>query len=183
MTLTLDHPPRHSSLTALDRAAQGLGVFSIALGVAELAFPGTIARTFGLDGRHNLVRSYGVREIAAGIGALQPNPTPALWSRVAGDVLDLATLATGRRAEDGAKRRNAAVAMIAVGAITLVDVLVAASLTRQAARRPGETADFTDRSGFPAGIEAARGAAARFASPSVRMQAAASFRPSETAPL
>jgi hypothetical protein len=78
MTIALDHKPRRSSITPLDRAAQGLGLFSIALGVAEIMFPGTLGRALGLEGKQGLLRAYGVREIAAGIGALQPNPAPAM---------------------------------------------------------------------------------------------------------
>ena len=161
MTIDFDHKPRRSSITALDRAAQGLGLFSIALGVAELAFPGTIGRAIGLEGRNGLLRSYGVREIAAGIGALQPNPTGAMWSRVAGDMLDLATIARGRSAEDQSKQRSAATALAAVGVITLVDLLVATAWTQKVAR-PAQTRDYSDRTGYPNGIEAARGAMANY---------------------
>lgn len=161
MSMTYDHTPRRSSITALDRAAQGLGFFSIALGVAELAFPGTLGRTLGLDGKKGLLRSYGVREIAAGVGALQPNPGPAIWSRVAGDLIDLATLTQGRGSDEEDKRRNANIALAAVGAITLVDILVAGAWTAQGLRS-SETRDFSDRSGFPNGVEAARGAVANY---------------------
>lgn len=161
MTLEFDHTPRRSSITALDRAAQGLGLFSIALGVAELAFPGAINRAIGLDGRNGLLRAYGLREIAAGVGALQPNPGPAIWSRVAGDVIDLATIVQGRSTEDESKRRNATTALAAVGAITLIDVLVAAAWSQKTARAT-ETRDYSDRTGYPNGIEAARGAMANY---------------------
>ena len=45
----------------------------------------------GMEGRGNLIRSYGVREIAAGAGMLAPRPRPAfwVWARVAGDALRL----------------------------------------------------------------------------------------------
>jgi len=161
MTTTYDHAPRRSSITALDRAAQGLGMFSIALGVAELAFPGAIGRAIGLEGRNGLLRAYGLREIAAGVGALQPNPTGAIWSRVAGDVMDLATIAQGRSAGDEAARRNATTALVAVGAITLIDILVASAWQRKIAR-PAEARDYSDRTGYPNGIEAARGAMANY---------------------
>lgn len=161
MTIALDHKPRRSSITPLDRAAQGLGLFSIALGVAEIMFPGTLGRALGLEGKQGLLRAYGVREIAAGIGALQPNPAPAIWSRVAGDLLDLATLAQGRSADDESKRRNATTAMVAVGAVTVLDIILAAACSAQMAR-PGQTRDYSDRSGFPNGVEAARGAAADY---------------------
>lgn len=161
MTMTYDQTPRRSSITPLDRAAQGLGLFSIALGLAELAFPGAIGRTFGLEGRKGLLRSYGLREVAAGVGALQPNPAPAIWARAAGDLADLATLAKGRETDDEDARRNANRALAAVAAITLVDIVVAAACTAQTAR-PSQTRDYGDRSGFPGGVAAARGAVANY---------------------
>jgi hypothetical protein len=161
MTIALDRAPRRSSITPLDRAAQGLGLFSIALGVTEIMFPGALGRALGLEGRTSLLRAYGVRELAAGIGALQPNPAPAIWSRVAGDLMDLATLAQGRSADDESKRRKATMAMAAVGAVTALDIIVAAACTAQMAR-PKQTREYADRSGFPNGVEAARGAAAHY---------------------
>lgn len=168
MTPSLDHAPRSSSITAVERIAQGLGVLSIGLGLAEILFPGTIARALGLNGRKGLLRAYGVREIAAGVGALQPNPAPAMWSRVAGDLIDMATLAQARSQEDGRERRAANAAMIAVGVITALDLAVAAATSAQVVR-PGEGRDYSDRTGFPQGIEAARGAAAGYAPPDSRV--------------
>src|SRR5579875_1707488 len=78
-------------------AAQALGVFSIALGLAELIAPRRLAQSFGLDGKETIVRAFGGREIAAGIAALAGFAAPAMWARVAVDVLDLAMLAGGRR--------------------------------------------------------------------------------------
>lgn len=159
--MTFDHAPRRSSMTTIDRAAQGLGFFSIALGVTELVFPGMIGRAFGLADKKGLMRTYGVREIAAGVGALQPNPGPAIWARAAGDLIDLATLAQGRKSEDASARRNANMALAAVGAITLIDILIAAASTAQTLR-PAATRDYGDRSGFPRGPQAARGAMANY---------------------
>lgn len=167
MTLSLNHTPRQRSITAVDRAAQAVGYFSIGLGLAELLFPGRLARLLGLDGREGILRAYGVREIASGIAALQPNPGPALWARVAGDVLDLATLAQARDSGDEGKRRNANAALAAVGAITLFDLLLASASTAQTTRAP-EARDYSDRSGFPGGIDAARGAMANYTLPDYR---------------
>lgn len=149
---------RKSSMTALDQAARGLAWFSIGLGVAELVFPGAIAKSLGLQNRQGLLRALGAREIAAGIGALQPNAAPAIWARAAGDVVDLVTLAATR--DPNSERRGAASkAMLAVAAMTAVDIAVAALLTKQKARNE-PTRDYSDRSGFPGGLAAARGAAA-----------------------
>ena len=48
--------------------AQGLGWFSIGLGLAELLAPGNLARFLGMEERTELIRVYGMREIATGLG-------------------------------------------------------------------------------------------------------------------
>jgi hypothetical protein len=160
-TLVTSRPDR--SLTTTDRVARGLGWFSLALGVAEIAAPGKLARALGLEGRERLLQAYGGREIGAGIWALSDTPAPAIWSRVAGDLVDLATLAAGVRDGDEEQRRNAWIALAAVAGITVVDVLTAASLTAEQSERRGETGrDYSDRSGFPGGIAKARGTAEGF---------------------
>lgn len=160
-TLVTSRPDR--SLTTTDRVARGLGWFSLALGVAEIVAPGKLARALGLEGRERLLQAYGGREIGAGIWALSDTPAPAIWGRVAGDVVDLATLAAGLREGNEAQRRNAWIALAAVAGITLVDLLTAASLTAEQSERRGETGrDYSDRSGFPGGIARARGTAEGF---------------------
>src|SRR5689334_18583279 len=77
------------------KLARGLAWFSIGLGLAELLAPRAVARICGGDGKHTgLIRLYGAREIAAGlmIFAGGRKPVSGLWSRVAGDAVDLATL-------------------------------------------------------------------------------------------
>jgi hypothetical protein len=160
-TLVTSRPDR--SLTATDRVARGLGWFSIALGLAELVAPGKLARSLGLEGNERLLQAYGSREIGAGIWALSDTPAPAIWGRVAGDLVDLATLAAGLRGGDDEQRRNAWIALAAVAGITAVDILTAASLTAEQSERKGETGrDYSDRSGFPGGIAKARGTAEGF---------------------
>lgn len=102
--------------------AQGLGWFSIGLGLAEVLAPRTLARFLGMEQHAGLIRAYGVREIAAGVGILsQDDPTPWMWGRVGGDALDLATLATGLRG-DNPRQENVTGAFIAVMGVTLLDV-------------------------------------------------------------
>src|SRR5579872_7315013 len=104
-----------------DRLARGLGWFSIGLGMAELIAPGTIARLVGTRNHSSLIRAYGLREIAAGVGILA-NPQPAgwLWSRVAGDLLDLVSLgnAIGSPEND---RGKAAFGIASVAGVTILD--------------------------------------------------------------
>jgi hypothetical protein len=163
-TLTDNNPER--SLTTADRLARLLGWMSLAVGVAELVAPGRIAKAVGLEGKENLLRAYGGREIASGVGALSIDAGPAMWSRVAGDLVDLGTLAAGaRKSEDQDQRRYAGYAIAAVVGVTLLDLFVASALTHQRSRSRGETRDYSDRSGFPGGAAKARGAANDFDTP------------------
>jgi hypothetical protein len=160
---TLDTSRPDRSLSKTDRVARGLGWFSIALGLTELVAPGKLARTLGLEGHERLLQAYGGREIGAGMWALSDTPAPAIWGRGAGDLVDLATLAYGLRGADGEQRRNAWIALGAVAGITAVDLLTAASLTAETKERKGDTGrDYSDRSGFPGGAQAARGVAEGF---------------------
>ena len=141
------------------RLAVQLGWFSIALGAVELFASRPVARTLGMRGQESLIRAYGVREIVKGVGILtSPNPAPWLWGRVAGDALDLGTLAYAYRTSP--KRRNLAIAMANVASVTALDVLAAQQLGAVAHRQEMPMRDYSDRSGFPRGLEAARGAAA-----------------------
>jgi hypothetical protein len=162
-TLVTKRPDR--SLTTADRIARGLGWFSIGLGIAEIVAPGAMARALGLEGKENLLRGYGGREIGAGVWALSDTPAPAIWSRVAGDLLDLCTLAVGARGAGDDQRRNIAIAAAAVTGITVIDLLTAISLTAEQSEDKGEKRDYSDRSGFPGGVSQARGAASDFKMP------------------
>ncbi|MBV8687868.1 MAG: hypothetical protein JOZ90_02520 [Alphaproteobacteria bacterium] len=163
-TLVTSRPDR--SLTVTDRVARGLGWFSLALGAAEILAPGRLGRALGLEGKERLLQAYGGREIGAGVWALSDTPAPAIWARVAGDLVDLATLAAGLRGADDEQKRNNLVALAAVGGITLVDLLTALSLTAEQSERRGDTGrDYSDRSGFPRGVEQARGLAGQQAVP------------------
>jgi len=101
---------RARSQSGHDRMAKGLGYLSIALGAAELVAPRAMCRAAGLNGMEPLVRSYGAREIATGVAILTShNRAPWIWGRVAGDMADIATVATGIR-RNGEKTTNAAAA-------------------------------------------------------------------------
>jgi uncharacterized membrane protein len=78
------------------------------------------------------MRNAGVRELATGVGILsRRNAAPWLWARVVGDVIDLAVLATGLRADNPARGR-AAVSFGAVAGVLALDALAASHLTRHA---------------------------------------------------
>jgi hypothetical protein len=142
-TISDNNPER--SFTTADRMARLLGWFSIGLGLAELIAPGRIAKAVGLEGKEGLLRAYGGREIASGVGALSVDAGPAMWSRVAGDLIDLGTLASGaRNAPDEDQRRYAGYAIAAVVGVTLLDLFVASTLTKQRSRSRGESRDYSE---------------------------------------
>src|SRR5579883_680932 len=86
------------SRSSHDELAKGLGYFSLALGVAELIVPRLVCRAAGMRPTRTLIRGYGVRELATGIAiAASHDATPYLWGRVAGDAVDIATVAAARR--------------------------------------------------------------------------------------
>jgi hypothetical protein len=147
-----------SSLGTLDRVAKALGWFSIGLGVAEMIAPGAIARALGMRGKEGLIRAYGAREIGAGALCLSIDKKAGLWSRAAGDGLDLATLLPAM-SDRNPQRGNVALALTMVLGITVLDVLTAQAATMRHSRRRGEQRLYHDRTGFPKGLSAARGAA------------------------
>ena len=156
-------PPR--SAGALRAAAQGLGLFSLALGFAELLAPRALARMTGMQGRETWVRACGLREIVNGVGLLaSPDPRPWLWGRVAGDALDLATLAANtRRRPAAAAHRDAAMWMTtAVGVVGIACALLPDGKSTSGARA---LIDYSDRSGLPRPPEQMRGAASDFEVP------------------
>ena len=146
-----------SSLGGADRLARSLGWFSIGLGLAELLAPRRITRVLGMEGQEALVRAYGAREIAAGVMSLSVNRELGLISRVAGDGLDAVTLMSALHPANP-KRDNVVVALAVVIGIALVDIGAAASVASRH-HRSGAHRDYSDRSGFPRGVSAARAAA------------------------
>jgi hypothetical protein len=160
-----------SSLTASDRLARGLGWFSLALGAVELMAPGHITRTLGLQGKETLVRAYGAREVAAGVPTLSMDSHVGLAGRIAGDIIDIATLlpALGRH---NPQRRNALLALVAVGTVTALDCIAFTGVSRVHSRNRGRTLDYSDRSGLPRGVAASRGLARHARVPSEGARAA-----------
>jgi len=148
-----------------DALARGLGVFSIALGLIEVAAARTLTRTLGMEGNEALVRLYGLREIAKGVGILaSSDSTPWIWGRVAGDALDIATLVPGLD-EDNPKRGNVGIALAAVAGVTALDVYCGQALSRESPTPLPPIRDYSHRSGFSRPASAMRGAARDFEVP------------------
>jgi hypothetical protein len=153
------------SQSSHDRLAEGLGYFSIALGVTELLAPKAVCEAVGLDGYETLVRAYGAREVANGLAILTSHdPTPWIWGRVIGDAADIATVAMGLQ-DGNPKKDNTVLALAAVAAVTAVDLYCANGLTSEKGGRRTALTDYSSRTGFPQGIRSAKGAARDFEVP------------------
>jgi hypothetical protein len=160
----------NSSAMAL---ARGLGWFSIGLGLVEMLAPRMLTEQMGMQGKEGLVRFYGAREMAAGIGILMSdNPAPWVWGRVAGDALDLATLATGLDTQNP-RKGNVAIALAAVAGVTALDCITAQALTGTSRAAP----DYSDRRGLPRPPEEMRGAARKDFTPPRDMRTPEALRP------
>jgi hypothetical protein len=153
-----------SSLATADKLAKALGWFSIGLGLTELLGARRLTRALGMEGHETLVRAYGAREIGSGIMALSTEKRTGLWSRVAGDGLDIATLMTAMR-PDNPKRDNVGIALAMVVGVTLLDIAAAQAFSVRHSRGRGRPRSYKDRTGFPQGVHAARGAARDFRLP------------------
>ena len=130
------------------KTARGLGWFSLALGAAEILAPGFVSRALGFNEHRALVRGFGIRELASGLGILMAkNPVPWLWALFAGDIVDMTALlpSLGRR---NRQRGTAAGAMLSVAAVALVDYLCARQLGGQRQFRQLPRRDYSNRSGL-----------------------------------
>lgn len=115
------------------KAARGLGLFSIGLGLVEMLATKSVARGLNMARSPGLLRACGLREMATGVGLLsQKRRAPWLWARVAGDVIDMAALGT---AFNGARRRRGriAAALAAVAGVTALDIFCGRKLSRAVA--------------------------------------------------
>jgi len=131
-----DCDPRESNNGGNERLANALGWLSIGLGLAEVAAPGAVAKLIGVndeDRTRNVLRGYGLREIAAGIGILShPQPAGWLWGRVAGDILDLSSLGSALGSSSSNRARVGAATAAVIG-VTALDIRCALQLQRGSA--------------------------------------------------
>src|SRR4029453_1596418 len=102
-----------SSLKPVDRFGRALGWVSIGFGLTELLAAPRLTGALGAEGKENVVRAMGARELAHGVLCLSVNNDFGAWTRVAGDAVDLAGLASLYR-DDNPKKANVGWAMAAV---------------------------------------------------------------------
>ena len=105
-----------------------LGWYSLGLGIAQLVAPDSVARLIGIrptDKARNTMRAIGMREIASGMGILSgKRQADWLWSRVAGDAMNLALLGRAAVGDRDERERNTT-AMLAVAGFAALDILAA----------------------------------------------------------
>src|SRR3954468_8129653 len=86
------------------KTARALGMASFGVAAVEMFAPRQLERTMGIGNGEitGIMRVLAVREALHGLDILtHANPTPGVWARVAGDMLDGLLLAVA-----GAKSRN-----------------------------------------------------------------------------
>ncbi len=117
------------------KAGLGLGYFSIALGLAEVAAPGRLARLLGVenDTAKKTIFAFGLRELLAGVALLRgPAVSTNVWNRVIGDMIDAGVL--GLAARSSTRKRSLALAGGVVAGAFVADVLTARALDRETGR-------------------------------------------------
>lgn len=114
-----------------EQLAGFLGWFSIGLGLSQVIAPRVMSRLVGIDDdakNASLMRALGIRELTSGVGILsQQHPTGWVWSRVAGDMMDLAMLGRAMSTSENKRGRTAAAAAAVLGVMAL-DVLAGQQL-------------------------------------------------------
>ena len=140
---------RSSSWMNESRAAQGLGWFSVGLGLTALLAPRALGAATGVGARTGLLRMIGLRELAAGAGLLRSrDATPWLWSRVAGDTMDLMMLGAAATRPETSARTRSLVSLGVVAGVTAADVAASLRHSRQRSRRSraGPADEYIERS-------------------------------------
>jgi len=128
------HRVREGANGQASTISKGLGLYSLGMGLAELAAPNMLAKAIGIapSVRTRLtMRLFGARELAHGIGILaKPTQPIPMWSRVVGDVIDLAFLAWAFRSKRTNTERLVG-AMVAVLGVTVLDTVTSAKLQKE----------------------------------------------------
>lgn len=122
--------------------AAGVGWFSVGLGLAELLAPSAVSRLIGAPTNarsRNTLRVMGLRELTSGILVLGGNQAaPGLWSRVAGDLIDLALL--GKASKRSVQQTRLLATTAAIVGVTVLDAMTALDASKAARdENEGET--------------------------------------------
>ena len=138
--------------TSADAMANFLGWFSIGLGMAQVVMPDVVSRIIGVDEdnrQNDLMRAFGARELSSGVAILMnARPETAVWSRVAGDALDIAMLGriVANPENDRAKTIGATLAVLGVTALDYYCARQLSQIDEEAVAVSTEPGIFTKRS-------------------------------------
>ena len=111
-------------------AKRALGLLSITIGIIAVASPRRVSEHLGIEAGEDAMSAFGAREIASGAGLLSPvKPGPWFWTRVGGDVMDLAVIAKSL-GRDNPKRHIAAIVAFTVAGIAVIDTIMAVEALR-----------------------------------------------------
>jgi hypothetical protein len=110
--------------------SMNIGVTAIGLGMWGTLFPKHVARTLGIQAPAPVVQAvFGLRELWTGYTlAGDPTKSAMLWTRVAGDIFDIAVLASLDRPSNP-KRGTARAALGFVLAVTALDAITAVRMS------------------------------------------------------
>ncbi|WP_248963315.1 SRPBCC family protein [Sphaerisporangium perillae] len=126
-----------------DRLACGLGWASLGLGAVQLAAPGAVSRFSGIDDSawsRVVVRLVGIRELFhAAVLLGSRRPAPMVWTRVAGDAMDMELLRRAMSHREGARRRRVMAASAAVAGVAAADLYTAVRANRMPGARTEPT--------------------------------------------
>ena len=110
-----------------------LGIFSLALGAAELLAAKRITAALDAEGHEGLVQAFGARELLAGAALLSaPAVATNMWNRAAGDVMDI--VAAGAAVRNSPRNLATWGALVFVAGALALDSWVARGLHRETGR-------------------------------------------------
>jgi uncharacterized membrane protein len=125
----------------VQRRGRGLGWMSLGLGVTQLTAPDAVRRISGVDDSatsRTVVPLVGARELVHAAGLLTSRRKGLwAWTRVAGDAMDLTSLAVAIAHRSGRRRRRLIAVTGAIAGITALDVVTAVRATGSAPAMPG----------------------------------------------
>jgi hypothetical protein len=129
MATSANELPR-AVIPGIYKLARFLGYLSIVIGLTELIWADSLALSLGLSRFEWLVRAYGVREVVTGVLILvSRDPTPWIWLRVIGDMIDGATLGWGYM-RDPYKISGIMMTFVTVTPVIIADIYCAIKLSR-----------------------------------------------------
>jgi uncharacterized membrane protein len=132
-----------------ERMARALGWVSLGLGASMTFAPRTVTKISGVDDSmiaRTMCRVVGVREFLHAAGLLAGRPE-WVWTRVAGDAMDLPALLIALKNRHGTRRARAAMATAAVAGITAADVYTAMCTLKESGGRAGREVAHADMRG------------------------------------